>query len=266
MASAICLDYFYGDEVKMDSFFRLPRVLLSNEFCNGISTEVKYLYSLMLDRVSLSMRNGWREEGRVYIYFTLNDVKHMLNVGKNKAVKLFKQLETLDLIHRRKQGQGKPARIFVRRFVGFPEEIVEVPQETAGEAAPDLNCEEALMRKPESTEPESTEPESTEAPSFTEAAPMPKPMPEAPPKPMKPISPSIHDVKRPAPAAQEQRGQSSTTLPETKEATPNGIARLLAECAVGVHRLSDILTQRIANGGGAGVNGKRPESPCMRTI
>ena len=70
MTAPVYLDYFYGDEVKIDSFYRLPRVFLTDEFYRRLSTEVKYLYTLMLDRVPLSMRNGWREaDGRVFIYF-----------------------------------------------------------------------------------------------------------------------------------------------------------------------------------------------------
>ena len=71
MTTAVHLEYFYGDKVKMKSFIRIPRALM-NEVYSDIPAEVKYLYSLMLDRVSLSMRKGWRDQdGRVYIYFTL---------------------------------------------------------------------------------------------------------------------------------------------------------------------------------------------------
>ena len=235
MTAPVYLDYFYGDEVKIDSFYRLPRVFLTNEFYSDISTEVTVLYGLMLDRVALSMRNGWREpDGRVFIYFTLNDVKRMLNVGKNKAVSLFRQMEKLDLIHRRKQGQGKPARVFVRTFV---------------EAAPDC----AETPPPSVTPPTATpEPEIMETTPIMEAAipaenaPMPEPTREMIPTP-------VHDVKRPAPPIEEQRSQSATRE-EAPEAVRNGLAGLLNECAVGVRRLGDILAQRLTNGGGVHMN------------
>ena len=230
MATAICLDYFYGDEVKIDSFCRLPRIFLTHERYRDVPSETKYLYALMLDRVSLSMRKGWREnDGRVFIYFTLNDVKRLLNVGKNKAVNLFKQLETLGLIHRRKQGQGKPARVFVRTFV-----------ENAENAAPD--CGE--MPTPEMIPEAEPQAEAVmEASPFKEAAPVPEPTPEAVPV-------SIHDVKRPAAPMEEQ-----TVMPDAPQ---SGIAGLLADCAVGVRRLGDILAQRLANGGGVAVNAAAP--------
>ena len=231
MATAICLDYFYGDEVKIDSFCRLPRIFLTHERYRDVPSETKYLYALMLDRVSLSMRNGWREnDGRVFIYFTLNDVKRLLNVGKNKAVNLFKQLETLGLIRRRKQGQGKPARVFVRRFV-----------ENAENAAPDCGETPTPEMVSEAEVMEAEPPvEVMEAPPVEEAAPVPEPTPEAVPV-------SIHDVKRPAAPMEEQ-----TVMPDAPQ---SGIAGLLVDCAVGVRRLGDILAQRLANGGGIPATG-----------
>lgn len=78
------------------------------------------LYALLLDRMGLSMRNGWLdEEGRVYIYYTLDEIQEDLNCGHDKAVKLLKELDTqngIGLIERIKQGQGKPAKIYVRQF------------------------------------------------------------------------------------------------------------------------------------------------------
>ena len=236
MTTAVYLDYFYGDKVKMKSFIRMPRALM-NEVYSDISAEVKYLYGLMLDRVSLSMRKGWRDnDGRVYIYFTLNDVKRLLNVGKNKAVNLFKRMEELDLIRRRKQGQGKPARVYVRR-------LVKGPKENAEGAAPDS----APERK------NAPEAEVTKAAPSAEAAPIAAPTPKAPETLPKEIEIPVEDVKIPATATEEQRDQSAT-LTETASAAPDSIAGLLTDCAAGVRRLGDILTQRLANGGGILMN------------
>ena len=225
MTTEVHLDYFYGDKVRMKRFIRMPRALM-DEVYSDISTDVKYLYTLMLDRVSLSMRKGWRDnDGRVYIYFTLKDAERHLKVGKNKAVNLFKRLEELDLIRRRKQGQGKPARVYVRRLVKGPKE-----------------------NAPDSAEVSAPEAEAMKAAPSAEAAPMPEPTPEAPETLPKEIEIPVEDVKLPAPATEEQRDQSAT-LAETAPAAPDGIAGLLADCAVGVRRLGDILSQRLANGG-----------------
>lgn len=63
-------DYFYEDQSQQFAFYRIPKVLFTDARFQGISTEGKVLYGLLLDRVSLSRDNGWiDEEGRVYIIF-----------------------------------------------------------------------------------------------------------------------------------------------------------------------------------------------------
>ena len=113
-------DYFYGSQVESYSFIRFPRLLMTGEEFKGLSTDAKMLYALLLDRMGLSMRNGWLDEGgRVYIYYTLDEIQEDLNCGHDKAVKLLKELDMqngIGLIERIKQGQGKPARIYVRQF------------------------------------------------------------------------------------------------------------------------------------------------------
>ena len=119
------LAYFYGSEAEQYSFYRIPKVLLTDHRYKSVSMEAKVLYGLMLDRMGLSVRNGWLDsEGRVYIYFTLEDALAMLGCGKDKAVRLFKELDKsggIGLIERRKQGQGKPARIYVKNFTLPPD-------------------------------------------------------------------------------------------------------------------------------------------------
>ena len=114
------LSYFYGSEAEQYSFYRIPKVLLTDQRYRGVSMEAKVLYGLMLDRMGLSVRSGWMDsEGRVYIYFTLEDALEALGCGKDKAVRLFKELDTtsgIGLIERRKQGQGRPARVYVKNF------------------------------------------------------------------------------------------------------------------------------------------------------
>ena len=119
------LNYFYGNEAEQFSFYRIPKTLFTDRRYKNVSMEAKVLYGLMLDRIGLSVRNGWLDEGgRVYIYFTLEDALAMLGCGKDKAVRLFKELDKdggIGLIERRKQGQGKPTRIFVKNFTPPPE-------------------------------------------------------------------------------------------------------------------------------------------------
>lgn len=113
-------DYYYGDESSQFSFCRVPRPLVTGKMFSGLSSDAKLLYALMLERMGLSARNGWYDEqGRVFIYYTVNEVRTVLNCGNDKAIKLLAELDTLKgigLIERVKQGQGRPTKIFVKNF------------------------------------------------------------------------------------------------------------------------------------------------------
>ena len=88
-------NYYYGGQAEMFSFFRVPRILFTAPEFKGLSNDAKLLYGLMLDRMSLSAANGWFDsKGRVYIYFTMNEVQEVLNCGHDKAIRLLAELDT----------------------------------------------------------------------------------------------------------------------------------------------------------------------------
>ena len=121
---SIVFDYYYGLEAEQYAFYRIPKVLMSDPLFKTLSLEAKFLYGMMIDRLALSAKNGWKDaEGRIYIYFTIEDICENLTCGKDKAVKALKELEKdIGLIERKKQGQGKPTMIFVKNFTRIIEE------------------------------------------------------------------------------------------------------------------------------------------------
>ena len=65
-------DYFYKEQSDQFAFYRIPKVLITEEFFQELSIDAKLLYGLLLDRVSLSSNSGWfDEEGRVYVIYTI---------------------------------------------------------------------------------------------------------------------------------------------------------------------------------------------------
>lgn len=109
------LDYFYGNETGQFRFYRVPKAL----FGGDLSLEAATLYGLMLDRVGLSIKNGWMDSlGRVFIYFVQKDVQKLLRCGHNRATAFMRELERFGLIERKRQGLGKPAKIYVKNFSG----------------------------------------------------------------------------------------------------------------------------------------------------
>ena len=119
-------NYFYKSESEQFTFYRIPKLLFTDSRYAGISVEAKVLYGLMLDRMSLSVRNNWvDDDNRVYIYFTLEEITDYLSIGKDKGVKLLKELDGI-LIERKKQGLGKPVMIYVLNFVNSQNSIQSV--------------------------------------------------------------------------------------------------------------------------------------------
>jgi len=111
-------DYLYDVDEAQYSFVRVPKLLLQHEAYQRISSEAKLLYSLLLDRVSLSHKNGWKDkQNRIYIIYPIAEVMEEMNCGKNKAVQLLDELEQkAGLIERKRQGLGKPNLIYVKSF------------------------------------------------------------------------------------------------------------------------------------------------------
>ena len=112
-------DYFYGQQSEQFSFYRIPKILFSQDKFWNVSTDAKLLYGILLDRMNLSARNGWMDEaGRVYIIFTIEEIKESLGCAEKKAVKLLDELEKkAELIERKRQGLGKPNLIYVKNFI-----------------------------------------------------------------------------------------------------------------------------------------------------
>ena len=112
-------DYLYDIEGDHYSFLRVPKILLQHEEYYGISAEAKLLYSLLLDRTGISRRNGWKDDqDRVYIIFTIDEIRESLSCGNKKAIQLLDELENkAGLIERKRQGLGKPNLIYVKSFI-----------------------------------------------------------------------------------------------------------------------------------------------------
>jgi len=141
----IKFDYYYGIEAEQFSFYRVPRLLIKDNRFKGLSSDAKLLYGLMLDRMSLSMKNGWLDdENRAYIIYTIDNIMEDLGCGKDKAIKVLAELDTnkgIGLVERIRRGLGKPDIIYVKNFV-IIEENGEKPGNSKGVEDADLQKSE----------------------------------------------------------------------------------------------------------------------------
>ena len=142
----IQFDYFTGMEAEQYSFYRVPKVLFTEPCFKTLSCEAKVLYGLMLDRMSLSIKNRWLDsEDRVYIIFTVEEIAELMNCGTQKAVKLVKELDSnngIGLIEKKRLGLGKPNVIYVKNFM-----LREVPDQKPMDSCADLQSEQKNYRK-----------------------------------------------------------------------------------------------------------------------
>ncbi len=121
MGEPLKFDYYYGVEAEQFSFYRVPRLLIKDGRFRGLSSDAKLLYGLMLDRMSLSMKNGWLDdENRAYIIYTIDNIREDLGCSKEKAVKVLAELDAskgIGLVEKIRRGLGKPDIIYVKNFI-----------------------------------------------------------------------------------------------------------------------------------------------------
>ena len=120
MSEILQLDYYYGIEAEQFSFYRVPRLLIKDERFKKLSSDAKLLYGLMLDRMSLSIKNKWFDDNnRAYIIYTISSIMEDLGCGKEKAVKVLAELDNtkgIGLVEKVRRGLGKPDIIYVKNF------------------------------------------------------------------------------------------------------------------------------------------------------
>ena len=122
--------YHYNGEAENYSFYRVPKILFTDTYFDRLSTDAKLLYGLLLDRMQLSLKNGWLDDaGRVFIYYTVESIMEALTCGNKKAGQLLAELDAkkgIGLISRVRQGLGKPDRIYVHKCIVPEMSIVQL--------------------------------------------------------------------------------------------------------------------------------------------
>ena len=109
--------YFYRGESEQYAFYRTPKMLFTDPEYETLTALAKILYGVLLDRESLSDKNKWVDDrGRIFVYMTNKTICKLLHISDKTATKLLVELEKIDLIQRVRQGQGRPSKIYVKKF------------------------------------------------------------------------------------------------------------------------------------------------------
>lgn len=145
--------YFQEQDSEQFTFYKIPKVLFTDPRFGGISTEAKLLYGVLLDRVSLSRKNGWIDEnGNVYIQFTVAEMMEYFHWSRYRIYEILHELGTEDkgigLVERKRIGCNKPNTIYVKNFASILER---------NRGAPDIRQTEDRISNNNQTEESETE-------------------------------------------------------------------------------------------------------------
>ncbi len=111
-------NYFYAQEADTFTFIRVPYVIVHDQKYAGIDPVAKLLYGDLLSRMELSKKNLWIDrQRRVFIIYTVQEICDTFRCKRDKAMRLLRQLEQADLIHRTHQGVGRADLIYVKKFL-----------------------------------------------------------------------------------------------------------------------------------------------------
>lgn len=153
--------YYYGTQAEQFSFIKIPRALLTDPMFSGLSLPSKVLYGVLLDRMSLSMKNGWFDkENKVFIIYQISEIQEDLGLSKRKAMESLSELEKFGLVEKKKRGFGLPSILYVKNFV--------VPKNCArGNQNDTSGCKRSDSRSVETGTPEVTKSTPLEVPKST---------------------------------------------------------------------------------------------------
>lgn len=101
--------------IIINTFYQMPRFLTAGEFAGDrLSNNARVLYTLLLERHKLSVKNGWLDEnGYVYNYFKREEMERQLGLSERTVLKVMQELKALSLVGETHQGLNIPNKIYL---------------------------------------------------------------------------------------------------------------------------------------------------------
>ncbi len=100
--------------VTSERFIMFPKALFEDDYYKQMKLESKVAYSLLRERFNLSVAHHWVDsKGDVYLYYTNEELAKILGMGKDKLIRIKKELHEFGLLEEERQGFNKPNRIYV---------------------------------------------------------------------------------------------------------------------------------------------------------
>lgn len=107
----------------------IPKALFFDKRYEDLSVDAKILYSLLLDRKEMAVRNGWIDRyGAVYVLYSREEMEKHLNVPAARVERALAQLEAHDqMVAVARPYKGRADQIYVRDITA--EQIIEQEKE-----------------------------------------------------------------------------------------------------------------------------------------
>ena len=104
-------------EIQKEKFYQLPKVFFTNPKYTKLSNDAKITWSILRDRLDLSIRNNWIDKnGDIFFIYTNEKLKSILNISSpNKLSKIKKELTQADLFNQIRVGLNKPNKLYIKK-------------------------------------------------------------------------------------------------------------------------------------------------------
>lgn len=137
--------YHLSDRLNTGDFVKIPMSIIESEDYQSLDATALYLYGLLERRMNLSLINHWHDEnGRVYFYYTKEQIADDLRVSLSTAARTVQKLIDVGLLEKVRQGKSKPNRLYLLKpdlnllEEMFPDEGGENPSPSM--CPPSNNC------------------------------------------------------------------------------------------------------------------------------
>ena len=126
---------YSSTQINSELFWKFPKFLSENKKYADLSNDDRVAYMLIKDRYRYSLSNNWIDDkGDVYVYFTIEELRELLHVGKNKVSRVKQHLMDCDLLEIDKQGfdpkkkKNSPDRIYLLQPDYDPTDLISISQ------------------------------------------------------------------------------------------------------------------------------------------
>ena len=110
--------------LNSEDFYQLPKMIIKAKYYHKLRAEAKLMFALFRDRITASLTNVKQgdmrfvdECGDIFIYYSIEELVQDLGWGRDKIIKLKKELIRYGLIDEVRQGVTKANRIYVKNII-----------------------------------------------------------------------------------------------------------------------------------------------------